>query len=1462
MPTFLPAELEPFARLMEKEEPKALVIVGAGVSIGATSAPQASWLGLLRHGVDHLVATKSFTEEHGRKLKASLEAAFSPFDLASALSHAELVEQNLLVPDDSAFEDWLACAFRDLEASEAGNATLTALRDLQQHGALLLTTNYDGLLSQATGLPPVTWEEHEDFLAVVNRKKAGILHIHGHWQRPSSVVLGRSSYERIVGDQYLQAAFKSLWLEWSWLYVGCGDGLDDPNLGRLLAWGRPWGSGARPHYFLARSAQALALARRSDKPPNLVSVGYADHRELPDILRGIAPAARSWPFVLVDAGFALFRSPGSTLTVPFPSRQEYLDGEVPSLAADVEVRRRLDEHGWAFVLDVASVGKTTLALRLATAPEQRDHPTFYLDLAKSLDDAETEAKASAVLTRLLRPETLLVLDNVHHHPELARSLWEQWRELPRRSRLLIVATRMERQVTTSPEQDLSFFERHASNPAVELKPVPDDLGRIVQHVYRRVAGRAAAELSAPPPEAVERWHRDYGHALGAFCLAVLGHLAEFRRGRWELPIEAAADWVRAKWLDQLDAENRENALCLAVFGTLEMTVQERALPRPGKIERLLRLGLIERMQRGPLGQYRRYRLREPSWGRLILAAQVSPIAEEAVLFAAAAQDLILAVVLAAQLRRQGLTERALRLWSHLASQPGKVVALSADLPLSYFPILVLGAATGGQPQLATRLWEAIESEPSQFAVRAWETSLNFVVSFLETAKRQGRDTGPLWEALEREPDQLAARAWETSLHPLGSFLETARRHGRDTRPLWEALEREPARLVARAWETSLNFMASFLEIALRQGRDTGPLWEALEREPGQFAAHGWETSLQSVGSFFESARRQGRDTRPLWEALEREPARLATRALETPLNSVASFLETAKRQGRDTGPLWEMLEGEPARFAARAWGTPLNFVASFLETAERQGRDTGPLWETLEHELDRLIARLWETPLHDVGSFLETANRQGRDTGPLWEALEHELDRLIARLWETPLHDVGSFLETANRQGHDTSRLWEALEREPSKLSTWLWETPLHEIGSFLETANHQERDTGPLWEALEREPDRLVARLWETPLHDVGSFLEAAKHQERDTGWLWEALESEPDRVAQRAHGIALESVVGFMNQAQEQGRKTEPLWEALERDPGWLFARRAVPSVAQLTTLCRYAPLSVVRLVLGGLEVDHWDRIPSSESLGSATWVAARSAEAGREDLRDALATAIFRRASPQDFPIYGRVLAKIAWWLGNRPPATDPLVARFLAALGTPRRLHAMYTNTGCGALATGLRMLAFEQPPSILSRFQYASLGDRLESELFGFPDVDLQEQSGILQLVGCAALAGRVVPSEWFQEVPVSALGSLATEALPHRAEAEKVEWPPLQLWLGLRATASATGTPIGVLPVVLRRTLDLWRMNLAESSAAPASVAHRVHVSMVAWLERCSRGDADSLLPESEGLWELTWARD
>ena len=84
---------------------------------------------------------------------------------------------------------------------------------------------------------------------------------------------------------------------------------------------------------------------------------------------------------------------------------------------------------------------------------------------------------------------------------------------------------------------------------------------------------------------------------------------------------------------------------------------------------------------------------------------------------------------------------------------------------------------------------------------------------------------------------------------------------------------------------------------------------------------------------------------------------------------------------------------------------------------------------------------------------------------------------------------------------------------------------------------------------------------------------------------------------------------------------------------------------------------------------------------------------------------------------------------------------------------------------------------------------------------------------------------------------LDAVAALPTNTLPHRPDAEKVHPWQLNLWLGLREVATSTGKPLAIAPETIARTLELWRVNLAESSIAPESTEYRVSQNMVGWLQ-------------------------
>jgi hypothetical protein len=149
------------------------------------------------------------------------------------LSAAELAHQKLRESGEGEWARWLRDTFEQTEPEQA--AVINAIVGL---GTPLLTTNYDDLIEKvATTLKHVTWLGERAVSRVVRGDDRRVLHLHGHWEEPESVVLGIRSYEAVKNNPHTQAAMRTFGMSKSLLFVGCGDeGLDDPNWGNFLTW--------------------------------------------------------------------------------------------------------------------------------------------------------------------------------------------------------------------------------------------------------------------------------------------------------------------------------------------------------------------------------------------------------------------------------------------------------------------------------------------------------------------------------------------------------------------------------------------------------------------------------------------------------------------------------------------------------------------------------------------------------------------------------------------------------------------------------------------------------------------------------------------------------------------------------------------------------------------------------------------------------------------------------------------------------------------------------------------------------------------------------------------------------------------------------------------------------------------------------------------------------------------------
>ena len=275
---------------------RVIAVVGAGVAAAASrDASAASWVGLLEDGISRceqvfIGLPAGWADEQRAKLHSS--------DVRDLLAVAEEIERVLHAPAGGEYRRWLRETVGELRPYEP--AVIEALRDL---GVPILTTNYDLLFEEVTGLEPVTWKDGAHVERLLRGDEPGVLHLHGHWRKPETVVLGIRSYEDVLGDEYAQFVQRAAAALHSLLFIGCGDGLDDPNFGAL----REWLSGVvshaeHRHFRLALGADAAALSAEHHRlRDRIVVVPYGtEHDHLVPFLQRLRPAhagsgrARLW----------------------------------------------------------------------------------------------------------------------------------------------------------------------------------------------------------------------------------------------------------------------------------------------------------------------------------------------------------------------------------------------------------------------------------------------------------------------------------------------------------------------------------------------------------------------------------------------------------------------------------------------------------------------------------------------------------------------------------------------------------------------------------------------------------------------------------------------------------------------------------------------------------------------------------------------------------------------------------------------------------------------------------------------------------------------------------------------------------------------------------------------------------------------------------------------------------------
>jgi hypothetical protein len=261
---------------------EALFVIGAGVSAASTTQPVATWRGLLRHGVDRALELGRLDGE-----PSEIRSLVDSFDLDDLLRVADAVTLALGGRTGGEYSRWLRDTVGSLRPEDD-----TLLSVIAGSQIPLATTNYDALLEGATGLEATTWQQPSVFQRVIRGDERAVLHLHGFWRNPESVVLGSASYGDVVSDPFASSALRAVALMRNLVFVGFGAGFEDPNFNGLRLWMREVLAGSEyRHFRLVRSGDlddALALHSVEER---IVPIVFGDnHEDLPEFLRSLGRA--------------------------------------------------------------------------------------------------------------------------------------------------------------------------------------------------------------------------------------------------------------------------------------------------------------------------------------------------------------------------------------------------------------------------------------------------------------------------------------------------------------------------------------------------------------------------------------------------------------------------------------------------------------------------------------------------------------------------------------------------------------------------------------------------------------------------------------------------------------------------------------------------------------------------------------------------------------------------------------------------------------------------------------------------------------------------------------------------------------------------------------------------------------------------------------------------------------------
>jgi hypothetical protein len=272
--------VEQLINLLKKD--KVIPVVGAGFSYAVANLP--GWKGVIEHGL-------SYAKE--RQLAPASQIA----DVQSLLNNHQLVQgaaimKQILNAPNHPFPGWLEELFGN--PAIATDELIHSVNDLCTD--YILTTNYDRLLYSQSKLKTkqvFNWSNHEEAAKALAKKEEFILHLHGVYDKPSSIILSEYDYEHLSQQHGYKTILQKLWTEYHFLFIGCSrDGVMDEDFSTVIRFLQNWFPSVNHTHFILFHDSEFAKGTQIEllTQCNIQAISYGnDYKKLAAFINNINP---------------------------------------------------------------------------------------------------------------------------------------------------------------------------------------------------------------------------------------------------------------------------------------------------------------------------------------------------------------------------------------------------------------------------------------------------------------------------------------------------------------------------------------------------------------------------------------------------------------------------------------------------------------------------------------------------------------------------------------------------------------------------------------------------------------------------------------------------------------------------------------------------------------------------------------------------------------------------------------------------------------------------------------------------------------------------------------------------------------------------------------------------------------------------------------------------------------------